>query len=260
MVRINLEQIGAHDVNELAEEIKGEVRSALGALPRRLKASPSLRDPRRLTFLRAMNDEMFERNLRWYDLAMDDRSPRQIARREKSMPDDRRVENPPRRRRGGTPVAGEDAIAKAVAQLYEALHEKPYKGHASQRDAAERGLPLTYACPEHPGRLCPHGCRYRKWFMAHFKQPQGFWEYAPQATTFIAREHGAPLCAVCKGPLKLRGRAYLYAETKPSVAAYFFHPECLAEYLNRAGIWVNWEGSVSQLPSKTGGGWLTTIA
>ena len=170
-ILLDLEHVGQHDLATILGVVKAEIRSAMADLPPAFHGAPSRRTPRGLAFLRTMDHQTFQRHLRWYDLAMRGMTFRQIASIEKAARHGRRVEPASAPRRVG-PIRGEDAVSKAVARLYEAIHEKP-STEKGLRDAS-RTAQKPYACPKHP-HDCPASCEYLRGFMADFdrKYPAG---------------------------------------------------------------------------------------
>jgi hypothetical protein len=167
-IAINVEQLGMHDLDGVAEIVKQEVRSAVKELPAAFQGPPSRRIPRRLAFLRTTDERTFQQDLRRYDLAMSGMKFRQIALIEaaKRRGSTLKPESVPRR--VGLPIRGEDVVKKTVTRLYEAIHEKPLTKKRLQ--AAGRQAAKPYACSAHPLGDCPKSCTYLKRFMAEFNR------------------------------------------------------------------------------------------
>lgn len=148
-------------------------------------AAPA-KEPKEIAFIYRTDEETFRSHLNWYDLHMgidtDYITPkglnfRQIAffHKHPEIPEKARKEfleketkirfaNFGRTRKGviGFPVEGEDAVEKAVKQMYKAVHRKPYP-------ALKRVKLGLYKCPEH--EVCPANCKHLKdWYKKYDKQ------------------------------------------------------------------------------------------
>src|SRR5207249_4897738 len=100
------------------------VRSALRDLPPALARPPSRRPAPRLAFLRRTSEVTFRRYLCRYDLSQGGVSFRVIAELERAERRGQPIPEDVAPRRAVAPVRGEDAVQKAVARMYEAIHDK----------------------------------------------------------------------------------------------------------------------------------------
>jgi hypothetical protein len=163
-ITIDVEQVGLHDLNSIAEHVKDELRAALAELPPKLKVSPSRRLPPRLAFLRKMDEATFRRELRRYDQAMGRLTFRLIALWEEQ---ERRGEALLHKGRVRFFVRGEDAVRKSVVRMFEAIQGKPWS-HSCEVLRAIVPVGKRFVCPEHENN-CPNlDCPNAKAFMRDF--------------------------------------------------------------------------------------------
>lgn len=153
--------------NILKTEIKKRREEGQGRLP-------ALGDPKELGFIATIEDDVFNKYLKWYDLHMgnDYHTPKGLPFRtiayheylERKHPDKaeeakRKIET---ERKGiiGQSIQGEDNIEKGVKLIYQAIHRKEYP--------SKKRLGL-YKCPVH-GKDCPKNCSYLKDYMKDFNK------------------------------------------------------------------------------------------
>lgn len=162
------------------------------------KSIPAVRDPKELGFITTMEEDIFEKYLKWYDLHMcrDNQTPKGLPFRtiaffefvEREHPDKfeetkRRI---PERTKSiktksgkekeikgyiGQPVKGEDIVEKGVKLIYRAIHRKAYPSKKRQE---------LYNCPQHRN-VCPHNCPYLKKWMYDFNKKEML--FKPLVTT-----------------------------------------------------------------------------
>jgi hypothetical protein len=124
--------------------------------------------PEALAFLRTISAEDWERDLRRFDLHMQDGLTfRQIALREKLEQQGKPLPPSLQSITVGQAVEGEDGVEKSVKRLYQAIYRTPYRARRKRLDAPAQGMEV-YACPEHPAGECPEKCPYLQNFMKRF--------------------------------------------------------------------------------------------
>ena len=183
-VAVDMRGVTMHRLADLAAQFKAAVRRALARRPAGLR--PSLRPPAQLAFLRRIGDATFVRYLWRYDLHIRfGLSFRLIAVQERANPEWRATTRPgspgnsaglpssqnsppfpARPQQVGMQVRGEDAVARSVHLIFEAIHRRPYdrrSARASYMKATRR--PARFRCPTHPAGDCDEACRHlRQWY------------------------------------------------------------------------------------------------
>jgi len=123
------------------------------ALRRALKTRPRQKSVRVLAFLWTTSAKKFSRDLRRYDLYVNDRvSCRAIALQEAAERAGQPI-SPQRLRRVGWSVSGEESVADSVQRVFRAIHRRALP--ARFRRHPETLAP--YSCAEH-GQRCPPEC------------------------------------------------------------------------------------------------------
>lgn len=155
---VDLTRISLWDLAKLSMEFKKVLRHYLKNRPP--LSDETTTDPPELIFLRTVRPELFERDLRRFDLHfLCALSYRLIAQLEGS--DEALAANTAHRQRVvGQKIPAESSVASSVQRIYRAINRKEYKAKRRRLDSPAEGI-LLYACPSH-GNDCSSDCPYLK--------------------------------------------------------------------------------------------------
>jgi hypothetical protein len=150
-VTVNLAEVTKWNLDKLGRDFKAIVRQALRESPYSPAKARRMQEPPPLHFLRTVTPDQFYRDLKRYDLWAKYRLPfRLIAFFENKEKQGEAIPSPPRRKKLGFSVPGEDAVEKSVQRIFRAIHRKELRCRPSLlRDILEIESPAEYRCGTH---------------------------------------------------------------------------------------------------------------